>query len=68
MKAVEGTIVERGDIVGLSGVTGRVSGPHLHWGVKMHGHWVDGVSLVDASKKQFKDDKYANSEKLEPSI
>lgn len=46
-------IIEQGEILGLSGRTGRVSGPHLHWGVKMHGHNVDGFSLVDESKRQF---------------
>ena len=48
-----GDIVERGAIVGLSGMTGRVSGPHLHWGVKVHGFNIDGFSLVDESKNQF---------------
>lgn len=45
-KVGEGDIVQKGSIVGLSGATGRVSGPHLHWGVKVHGNWVDGFSLV----------------------
>lgn len=43
----EGDFVKKGDIVGLAGKTGRVSGPHLHWGVKIHGHWVSGFSLVE---------------------
>ncbi|TDJ06864.1 MAG: M23 family metallopeptidase [Deltaproteobacteria bacterium] len=38
-------------VVGLSGMTGRVTGPHLHWGVKVHGHWVDGNSLVLETEK-----------------
>jgi murein DD-endopeptidase MepM/ murein hydrolase activator NlpD len=45
-----GDLVKKGDLLGLSGATGRVSGPHLHWGVKISGEWVDGFSLVDASK------------------
>jgi murein DD-endopeptidase MepM/ murein hydrolase activator NlpD len=48
-----GTILEQGEIVGLSGSTGRVSGPHLHWGVKMNGHNIDGFSLIDESKNHF---------------
>lgn len=48
-----GDMVEKGQIVGLSGRTGRVSGPHLHWGVKVHGFNIDGFSLVEESKKQF---------------
>ena len=50
---VLGDFIEQGKIVGLAGATGRVSGPHLHWGVKIHGNWVDGLKLVEESKKHF---------------
>jgi len=50
----KGSIVNQGDIIGLAGATGRVSGPHLHWGVKINGSWVDGFNLVEVSQKQFK--------------
>jgi murein DD-endopeptidase MepM/ murein hydrolase activator NlpD len=46
----KGDLVNQGDILGLSGMTGRVSGPHLHWGVRIQGHWVDGFSLVEQSR------------------
>lgn len=49
----EGDVINKGEIVGLAGMTGRVTGPHLHWGVKVQGHYIDGFSLVRASKKQF---------------
>ena len=45
--AKKGELVVKNSLLGLSGNTGRVSGPHLHWGVKISGHWVDGISLVD---------------------
>ncbi|MBD65665.1 MAG: hypothetical protein CME62_10695 [Halobacteriovoraceae bacterium] len=48
-----GDIVAAGDIVALAGRTGRVSGPHLHWGVKINDSWVDGFTLVEESKKHF---------------
>lgn len=51
IKVQEGMIVNKGTIVGLAGKTGRVSGPHLHWGVKINGSWIDGFSLVEESKK-----------------
>lgn len=46
----DGEMLKKGQIVGLSGATGRVSGPHLHWGVKINGHWVDGFSLTEQGK------------------
>ena len=41
-----GQELKLGDQVGLIGKTGRVTGPHLHWGVKIDGRWVDGQSLL----------------------
>jgi murein DD-endopeptidase MepM/ murein hydrolase activator NlpD len=48
-----GQQVTNESILGLSGMTGRVNGPHLHWGAKVNGNWVDGDSLVEASKTHF---------------
>jgi murein DD-endopeptidase MepM/ murein hydrolase activator NlpD len=50
----QGDIVKRGDIIGLSGNTGRTSGPHLHWGTKVQGQYIDGFVLINESKKYFK--------------
>jgi murein DD-endopeptidase MepM/ murein hydrolase activator NlpD len=41
-----GDQVKQGQKLGLVGKTGRVTGPHLHWGVKVDGFWVDGLSLL----------------------
>lgn len=54
IKVTEGSLVKKGDIVGLAGKTGRVSGPHLHWGVKLNGNWVDGFSLVEESQAAYR--------------
>lgn len=43
---MQGQRVERGDRLGLVGATGRVTGPHLHWGVKVEDLWVDGETLL----------------------
>lgn len=48
-----GQMVERGQVIGLSGNTGRTSGPHLHWGVKVQNQYIDGFVLVDETKKIF---------------
>ena len=42
-----GTMVENGQLVGLAGATGRVTGPHLHWGIRAQGARVDPFTLVE---------------------
>jgi murein DD-endopeptidase MepM/ murein hydrolase activator NlpD len=37
LRCHEGQMVHRGDIIGLVGQTGVATGPHLHWGVYVHG-------------------------------
>ncbi len=41
-----GQIVERGELIGLAGATGRVTGPHLHWGARVLDARVDPFSLL----------------------
>ncbi len=41
-----GKKVKRGQKIGLVGGTGRVTGPHLHFGVKIDGVWVDPESVL----------------------
>ncbi|MEM6413645.1 MAG: M23 family metallopeptidase [Pseudomonadota bacterium] len=43
-----GQRVEKGDIIGAIGKTGRATGPHLHWSVKWRGRVVDPQLLVPA--------------------
>jgi murein DD-endopeptidase MepM/ murein hydrolase activator NlpD len=38
--------VEKDAKLGLSGSSGRVTGPHVHFGVRWNGAWLDSVQLV----------------------
>ena len=42
----EGDLVRKGDLIGEIGSTGRVTGPHLHWGIKVFGSRIDPFSLL----------------------
>jgi len=37
----KGDLVEKGQKIGEVGMTGRVTGPHVHWGVSLNGAMVD---------------------------
>jgi hypothetical protein len=45
----EGDHIERGQPIGLSGATGRVTGPHLHVSVRWQGIYLDPLALVSLS-------------------
>lgn len=50
----DGEMVDKGQLIGLSGNTGRTSGPHLHWGVKIQKEYLDGFVLKDESEKYYR--------------
>ena len=47
IEAKEGASVKAGDEIALSGATGRVTGPHLHWGAKVGETIFDPRALLD---------------------
>jgi len=50
---VPGQRIEKGDIIGAVGATGRVTGPHLHWSMKWAGMLVDPqLTVVPMSQVQ----------------
>ncbi len=46
MDVKEGAQVVKGQRLGLSGATGRVTGPHLHWAVRWEGTYLDPAKLL----------------------
>jgi murein DD-endopeptidase MepM/ murein hydrolase activator NlpD len=45
-KVKEGDHVKRGHVIGLSGGTGRATGPHLHVAVRWQGTYLDPAKLI----------------------
>lgn len=43
-----GDKIKRGDLIGRVGSTGRATGPHLHWGMKINGARVNPLSVTKA--------------------
>jgi murein DD-endopeptidase MepM/ murein hydrolase activator NlpD len=43
---VRGQEISKGQILGMSGNTGRSSGPHLHWEMNINGEWIDSVDFL----------------------
>jgi len=49
----EGDVVERGQVIGRVGATGRVTGPHLHWVGRYGGISVDPLTLFELDSTAF---------------
>jgi murein DD-endopeptidase MepM/ murein hydrolase activator NlpD len=44
----EGQVIPAGARIGRVGMTGRTTGPHLHWGLKFSGQYVDPALVLRA--------------------
>ena len=45
-RAEKNAEVRKGEVIGLAGMTGRVTGPHLHWGARLNGARIDPMELL----------------------
>lgn len=41
-----GQSITKGQILGITGNTGRTTGPHFHWEMAVNGEWVDSVQFL----------------------
>lgn len=50
-KVSEGDMVRRGQLIGLSGETGYVTAPHLHFSMRVGASRVDPIDFIETTKK-----------------
>ncbi len=48
VRLVRGQPVQRGQLIGHVGLSGSTTGPHLHWGVRYRGAWLDPARILRA--------------------
>jgi hypothetical protein len=47
LRVNRGDAVKKGTVIALAGSTGRSTGPHLHWGVRLQGSRIDPSALLE---------------------
>lgn len=50
LKVNKGQSLQKGELLGLAGATGRASGPHLHWGAVVHRSKINPFDLTRVLK------------------
>lgn len=57
IKVKDGQLIKRGEQIGTIGMTGRVTGPHLHWSISMNDARIDPNLIVPALRQTAQTDK-----------
>jgi murein DD-endopeptidase MepM/ murein hydrolase activator NlpD len=69
---VAGAKVVQGEVIGNVGSTGLSTGPHLHFGIKKYGKWVDPLKIdlppADPINEEFRDLYMVEMEKLKNTL
>jgi len=53
----KGERVQRGEVIGLSGKSGRVTGPHLHFAMRVDGVQVNPLQFIELTNKELLKEK-----------
>jgi len=53
LEVKEGAMVKKGEAIGLSGSSGRVTGPHLHFGIRVASQQVDPLQFIELINKNI---------------
>jgi len=48
-----GQVVKKGQTIGKEGATGQVTGPHLHYEIRLNGHWEDPEKFLHLFLEYF---------------
>ncbi len=46
VNVTRGQTIAKGQVIGMTGSTGRTSGPHFHWEMSVNGEWIDSVQFL----------------------
>jgi murein DD-endopeptidase MepM/ murein hydrolase activator NlpD len=66
LRIYEGQPVQAGQRIGRVGMTGRTTGPHLHWTLKYQGRLVDPALVLQAMYTAQRQPGYISSQPQEP--